>query len=170
MVALGLLALAGLLAPAASHLVGERHTAFRRAPAGPPNFSYQGETGPLGWEAIDPAKYGTCAHGKEQSPINFHAGYQKNVLNNGSNRPKLNYPSISSAEIVNLGNTIETEAAGGELTLPSDGSVWKVVQFHFHTPSEHRLSDEWFPLEIHFVHKKKGMFFSASSLPDGPNS
>jgi carbonic anhydrase len=30
---------------------------------------------------------------------------------------------------------------------------YKLVQFHFHTPSEHRLHGEQFPMELHFVHR-----------------
>ena len=165
MVAIGLLALAGLLAPAASHIVAERHYSFRRDVRTPPNFSYDGTLGPIGWAAIDPEKNQLCAHGREQSPINFDAATVKTVLDGESTRPRLNYPTVPSANLTNLGTTIEAKV-GGELTLPTDGSVWKLDQFHFHTPSEHRLSDEWFPLEIHFVHKHKGMFTRGGySLP-----
>lgn len=41
----------------------------------------------------------------------------------------------------------------GVLTL--DGTTWDLLQFHFHTPSEHSFGSLRAPMEIHFVHKDR---------------
>lgn len=37
-----------------------------------------------------------------------------------------------------------------------DQVVYDLVQFHFHTPSEHTLRGRHAPMEVHFVHQKRG--------------
>jgi carbonic anhydrase len=50
----------------------------------------------------------------------------------------------------NNGHTVEVTAPG---TLTFEKAIYQLRQFHFHTPSEHRLFDEYYPLEVHFVFK-----------------
>lgn len=155
MVAFNLLVLAGLLAPATASLINERHNGFSSRSTEPPKFGYSGVTGPLGWHLLDTEKNGACAHGHEQSPIDIHDGTHKEVLDCPEARPELHYETTSGRPFKNLGTTVEVEVSG-TLKLPGDGSEWDLAQFHFHTPSEHRISEEYYPLEMHMVHKKKG--------------
>jgi carbonic anhydrase len=58
----------------------------------------------------------------------------------------------STYEIVNNGHTIQVNpASGGSIKLP-DGE-YKLLQFHFHTPSEEKIHGKNFPLVMHLVHK-----------------
>ena len=41
----------------------------------------------------------------------------------------------------------------GSNTLEAEGDTFNLSQYHFHSPSEHRIDGEAFPLEAHFVHK-----------------
>jgi carbonic anhydrase len=50
----------------------------------------------------------------------------------------------------NLGTTIEVVVNG---TTSFAGTNYRLVQFHMHTPSEHHVNDEYFPLEVHMVHQ-----------------
>lgn len=43
-----------------------------------------------------------------------------------------------------------------EGTTTFAGKEFALKQFHHHTPSEHRINDEYFPLEIHMVHEAAG--------------
>ena len=43
-------------------------------------------------------------------------------------------------------------------TATFDGTNYALKQFHFHTPSEHRIDEEYFPLEMHMVHQATGPF------------
>ena len=38
-------------------------------------------------------------------------------------------------------------------TIRVEGVAYRLTQFHFHTPSEHLLDGEEFPLELHLVHE-----------------
>jgi carbonic anhydrase len=44
---------------------------------------------------------------------------------------------------------VETE---GDNTLVLDGVVYDLVQFHFHTASEHRVRGRGYDMELHLVH------------------
>lgn len=59
----------------------------------------------------------------------------------------------------NLNTTIEVVVNG---TTTFDGNQFGLAQFHIHTPSEHRINREYFPLEVHMVHKGIGMCILAN--------
>lgn len=46
--------------------------------------------------------------------------------------------------------------SGRNLYLP-DGSVYNLLQFHFHTGSEHTVDGKQFPAEVHYVHSRDGV-------------
>ena len=119
-------------------------------------YSYSDIQGPLAWHTLDPKKNFLCAHGHRQSPINIHDGIYDKILNTDGTRPELIYPTLLSPTFRHVGRTVQV-AANGSLTLPQNGgsTEWNLAQFHFHTPAEHRLFDEHYPLETHFVHKLK---------------
>ena len=67
--------------------------------------------------------------------------------------PALKLDWAKSADtIVNNGHTIQLNfAEGSSLTL---GDVkYKLLQVHFHRPSEHQIDGKNFPMEAHFVHR-----------------
>ncbi|MBW0092690.1 carbonic anhydrase family protein [Pseudonocardia sp. KRD-184] len=49
--------------------------------------------------------------------------------------------------------TVEAEVPEGAAAVLLGGSRYELVQFHFHTPSEHTLDGRRFPVEQHFVHR-----------------
>jgi carbonic anhydrase len=113
--------------------------------AGKTKFSYNGVSGPLMWHSLDP-EYGPCARDEAQSPIVIDSSVDSGRVGT------LNIP-IQKAKFENLGYTVQVTASG-TLTFGSRvGTAYKLQQFHFHTPSEHRLFDEYYPLEVHFVFK-----------------
>lgn len=60
-------------------------------------------------------------------------------------------------EVENTGRTIE--AVPDDLTANSitiDGTQYYLQQFHLHTPSEHTITDQSFPIELHLVNKSEG--------------
>ncbi|KAI5795322.1 alpha carbonic anhydrase [Peziza echinospora] len=122
------------------------------APA--PNFSYTGETGPLGWHRIPNTNNTLCATGKNQSPINVIPGENAKL----AKQIQLNYPLFdNNIEVYNNGHTIlfTPKDAGlkGKYGATLDGKKYKLIQFHFHGPSEHQIRSEVYPLEVHFVHQ-----------------
>ena len=57
----------------------------------------------------------------------------------------------TTANVVNNGHTIQVNCDPGS-SLNLDGVNFKLLQNHFHHPSEHLLSGRSFDLEAHFVH------------------
>jgi carbonic anhydrase len=54
--------------------------------------------------------------------------------------------------VTNNGHTFQVNVdKGSSLTL--DGKRFDLLQFHFHTPSEHTVDGKAFPMELHLVHQ-----------------
>jgi len=109
-----------------------------------PHWTYEGHDGPDKWAELDPAN-AVCSAGAQQSPIDIQ----------GSIRAQLAPLKMSWAKradtIVNNGHTIQVNFAEGS-TLSAPGGSYKLLQFHFHRPSEHLIGGKSFPMEVHFVH------------------
>ncbi|KAF2741978.1 carbonic anhydrase, partial [Sporormia fimetaria CBS 119925] len=108
------------------------------------NFGYTGLQGPFNWASLGPENE-ACKIGKNQSPINIDASISK-----ASEAPVVTIDSTQPVEFENLGTTIEVLVNG---TTSFAGTDFRLKQFHIHTPSEHRVGEEYFPLEAHFVHE-----------------
>lgn len=108
------------------------------------HWSYAGETGPERWASLD-EKNAACASGQRQSPIDIVAPFR-----NAASDLALNYQP-SRAVVVNNGHTIQVNISG-ENTLQSGGKTYRLLQFHFHSPSEEAVGGRRFPLVAHFVH------------------
>lgn len=110
------------------------------------NWSYTGETGPLLWHRLNDTN-SACAAGKDQSPINVNTDVVRGNVT-------LEYPEVGEFLVENNGHTIElTPTDPSKYVAKIEGREYELLQFHFHTPSEHRLNNEYFPLEVHFVHQ-----------------
>lgn len=127
----------------------------KRAPG---DFGYSDARGPVNWWNLNPAQNELCAKGRNQSPININPGGSGITTVTGGSRPTFNYPPVNSVKWENVGSTVEALVSG---SLTFGGVGWTLQNFHFHTPSEHRLSEEHYPLEVHFVHQRN------DPLPDG---
>ncbi len=64
---------------------------------------------------------------------------------------RVNY-NTTDLRIVNNGHTLEVIYDPGSYLIYED-RVYELIQFHFHTPSEHLIKGRSFPMEIHIVHK-----------------
>ena len=132
------------------------HAATRAlpAPVEQPHWSYRGDDGPDAWGRLAP-EWAPCAVGHGQSPIDLsgavarpapalHAAYGAAKLAIAHNE--------HTADIVNTGHAVQVSSPRGDvLTLGRDS--YELLQFHFHTPSEHTVNGQRFPLEAHFVHR-----------------
>jgi carbonic anhydrase len=110
------------------------------------SWGYTGATGPdHWWEICAPSNF-ICKAGTRQSPIDLPAAPQGDL-------PKLSFhyqPTPLAVE--NNGHTIEVKVQPGSY-LRIGQERFDLVQFHFHTPSEHKLQGQEFPMELHFVHR-----------------
>ena len=116
--------------------------------AGPsPHWEYDGEHGPAHWGGMDPG-FKACGIGKRQSPINI----ETRDAEKGGIKPILFSYLPGPAEIVNNGHTIQVNLPASG-TARFDGMEYKLVQFHFHTPSEEKIDSMASHMVAHMVHK-----------------
>ena len=111
-----------------------------------PHWSYEGEEGPEHWGEIADL-YRMCSEGKNQSPIDItvdvHAGLPELVFD---------YHSSDLSEI-NNGHTIQQNVQPGSyMTITGRDVRYELKQFHFHSPSEHKIDGRSYAMELHFVH------------------
>jgi carbonic anhydrase len=112
-----------------------------------PHWEYAGKSGPSHWSELA-SDFSSCKVGKNQSPIDIHASKAAPL-----NPIDFHYTS-SAGEIVNNGHTVQVNLEGaGSIHLPSGD--YKLVQFHFHTPSEESFNGKHYPLVAHLVHKSE---------------
>ncbi|ROT35680.1 carbonic anhydrase [Sodiomyces alkalinus F11] len=108
-------------------------------------FGFNGLEGPLNWHALHEDNL-DCAVGENQSPINIESATIDKACGSSLHFQLDDHPN--GAEFFNLGSTVEAEATG---TINLRNKTYNLVQFHFHTPSEHRIDSEYYPEEVHFV-------------------
>jgi carbonic anhydrase len=115
------------------------------ASEGASHWGYVGEGSPDQWGNLS-NDYRICSSGADQSPIDLHAPIRAELEN-----LEISYQP-SPLKILNNGHTVQINYAPGS-TLRLDGQGYDLLQFHFHTPSEHTLEQHQFDMELHLVHK-----------------
>lgn len=111
-------------------------------------WDYSGESNAYVWGLLAP-EFKSCSLGEQQSPININRV--------DGDRPeelaelKFDYQA-SKVEVVNNGHTIQVNYPPGS-TLDLNNQTYKLLQFHFHTPSEHKVNNQASAMEVHFVHQ-----------------
>jgi carbonic anhydrase len=119
------------------------------APAEQPAWNHDPDstTGPTRWGAIDEA-FEACAEGTSQSPVDIAATVPTEL-------PPLEFDYSGTPLVVeNTGHVIEVPMPEeGDQTLTIGDEVYRLVQYHFHAPSEHTLDGESFDVEAHLVHQ-----------------
>jgi len=109
------------------------------------HWSYEGATGPEKWGDLDPASK-VCSVGSQQSPVDITTSVKSDL-------PPLRIAWAKRADtIINNGHTIQLNFTEGS-TLSVAKENYTLLQFHFHRPSEHKVSGKNFPMEAHFVHR-----------------
>jgi len=120
------------------------------------------ELGPAAWGGQE--SYEQCSSGAEQSPVDLAATAPAEL-------PPLRFDYAPTPLVVeNTGHVIEVPMPeSSELTLGVGDDEYRLLQYHFHAPSEHTLDDEPFDAEAHLVHESDagelavvGVFFEAS--------
>jgi carbonic anhydrase len=114
-----------------------------------PHWSYEGAEGPAKWGDLNAASR-VCSVGSQQSPIDVGATVKAQL-------GPLNITWAKNADtIVNNGHTIQVNMGDSSVLAVGDGGNYRLVQFHFHRPSEHLIGGKSFPMEVHFVHANAG--------------
>jgi carbonic anhydrase len=115
-----------------------------RAAAADAHWTYEGVDGPARWADADSANR-VCSVGNQQSPIDI------------GDTVKAQLPPLKiiwdkhTDTIVNDGHTIQLNIAESSI-LSLGETYYRLLQFHFHHPSEHSIGGKRFAMEVHFVH------------------
>ncbi len=111
------------------------------------HWSYKDEGAPDKWSSLK-SEYAACSAGKAQSPIDI---VSESVKTGPAAPIEFNYGK-SKLSIVNNGHTIQVNYdAGSSATIR--GKKYDLLQFHFHSPSEHMIDGKPADLVAHLVHK-----------------
>lgn len=110
-------------------------------------WSYEGAHGPAHWGEVDPHAR-VCQTGTEQSPIDIRSSRLLRI-------PWLDPLQIgykpSKARLVNNGHTYQINYEPGSM-MTFNGQKYELVQFQFHTPSEHWVDGRQAAMEMQIVH------------------
>ena len=109
------------------------------------HWTYSGNEGPEHWGDLSP-DFGACASGKNQSPIDLSGAMDAEL-------PELvfDYTSPGITDEINNDHTIQENLRTGNF-VTIRGQRYQALQFHFHSPSEHQVDGESYPMEVHVVH------------------
>lgn len=121
-----------------------------------PDWSYLGSTDSTHWSRLN-HDFEMCELGQKQSPIDItnssiststtikfnYAPTPLIVVNNG-HTIQVNYASGSTVQIENINDDIDNN---------NDNNKYELLQFHFHTPSEHFINGQAAVMELHLVHR-----------------
>ncbi|KAJ0566807.1 putative carbonic anhydrase [Helianthus annuus] len=118
------------------------------AHSGEHEFSYEDSSpdGPKNWGTLT-TDWKPCSGGKSQSPINIDSKNAKDQPND----LKKDYKD-APARLYNKGHNIVVQWQGDAGGISINGSTYKLVQCHWHTPSEHTIDGKGYDAELHFVH------------------
>ncbi|CAI4211788.1 unnamed protein product [Parascedosporium putredinis] len=130
-------------------------------------FRVHGPGRPLNWHGIATDNV-ACAQGTYQSPVAVDSQINSIPMVKGETLSMELENYLAGTEIKNLGTTVEVAANG---TICRHGKEYRLVQFHLHTPSEHRIDEETYAMEAHFVFRAQdqalsvvGVMIDVSSL------
>jgi len=120
------------------------------------HWGYSGDTGPEHWGEIS-KEFSACSEGHEQSPIDI-SGAARGRLD----KIEFHY-APTGLEILNNGHTVQVNYEEGSY-IKVDGVRYDLLQFHFHTPSEHTVNAKSYDMEMHLVHKSRSGGLAVVSL------
>jgi len=110
------------------------------------HWAYFGEYGPAKWSTLSD-DFSVCEGGPYQSPV---ALVSENAARHDDELSLVYGPS--PLDEINNGHTIQVNRESGDDHLMLNGHRYELIQGHFHSPSEHTLNGETFPMELHLVH------------------
>jgi carbonic anhydrase len=94
---------------------------------------------------------------RRQSPINL----RRERTSFGRRLPRIGfrYPEAIDVTLVNTGSpdefaTVRADVPEGAAGIVLRDTRWDLLQFHWHTPSEHQVNGRHTPMEMHLVHSR----------------
>jgi carbonic anhydrase len=116
-----------------------------------PEWGYHGEEGPDAWGSM--TGYELCGTGQEQTPIDLVTAEVVAVAPSEMPLSFANYDQDVGLELLNNGHTLQVVVEEGGPQVTFEDKTYSLVQFHYHTTSEHTVNGESALFEVHLVHK-----------------
>ncbi|XP_042404688.1 alpha carbonic anhydrase 1, chloroplastic-like [Zingiber officinale] len=112
-------------------------------------YGYNGGNGADKWGSLS-SDFSLCSQGKQQSPININ----KNTTNYDLNLKQAprNYV-LTKATLINNGINIMLKYDQGAGNLTLDGKSYAMTQMIWHSPAEHTIDGQSFPVELQLIHQ-----------------
>ncbi|MEK7323351.1 MAG: carbonic anhydrase family protein [Pseudomonadota bacterium] len=144
---IGSLALLGALALSFNTYAAEKagHDAHDKGKGHDVHWGYTGEASAEHWGDLK-QEFALCKVGQSQSPIDIDDAIKADL-----NPIDFNYKAVP-LKVINNGHTIQVGLEGAG-TIKLHGDEYKLLQFHFHAPSEHTAQGKSYDMEVHLVHK-----------------
>ncbi len=118
------------------------------------HWDYDGDEGPARWGQLS-AGFSACATGRSQSPIDLPSVKPSALdpMTTEFNPADLEtHPDERPEQVLDNGHTIQVDFPDGD-SLVVGGERFRLVQLHFHAPSEHTVAGRGLPMEMHLVHR-----------------
>jgi carbonic anhydrase len=113
-----------------------------------PHWTYSGDTGVAHWGDLS-TEWATCKSGTSQSPIDLVT--KSAVVDTKLPAVEFSYGKLPLS-IFNNGHTVQVPN-DKDFSIKVNGQLYKLAQFHLHSPSEHLVDGKPLDLELHLVHK-----------------
>ncbi len=123
-------------------------------PAGDPHWGYEATEGPGNWGKLS-AKWAVCGDGKSQSPVDIEKTKKADLPALKAEFKPAELKIVHHehmADVVNTGHSIQVNYTMGD-KLKMGNEEFELLQYHFHSPSEHTVGGKHYPMEMHMVHK-----------------
>jgi carbonic anhydrase len=108
-------------------------------------WGYSKADGPTVWGKLNP-DYQLCTRGTAQSPISLEQSNSSPVT-----PLHFHYGALSASKVDTSRGLLISAAPDQVLDLDQDH--FRLIQFHFHSPSEHEINHHRADAELHFVHR-----------------
>ncbi|MFD2924789.1 carbonic anhydrase [Halobacillus naozhouensis] len=124
-------------------------------------WSYEGKRGPKHWGDLA-EEFAACEKGNEQSPVNVKFA----EVEEEKDLPEIQlHYEPAKVSVINNGHTAQFNLPNEMNNSMTIGETnYRLIQFHFHTPSEHQFNGKHFPVEMHFVHKNPNNELAVTTL------
>jgi methyl-accepting chemotaxis protein len=109
------------------------------------HWGYTGNDGPQYWGDLS-SEYATCKTGTAQSPIDISKTTSADL-----NDIEFDYRD-TPLKVLNNGHAIQVNYTSDSF-MRVGSNVYKVLQLHFHSPSENTFRGKPYAMEMHIVHK-----------------
>lgn len=117
-------------------------------------WGYAGDRGPENWGSLSD-KYSECSEGREQSPIDIAT----EAVDSSGDPPRLSFAYRDEAvRTINTGLFVkvkyeEDKSSIAKSSIAIGEREYRLIEIHPHTPGEHTVDSQGFPMEMHLVHR-----------------